>query len=98
VDEITDKQQSKVENLAKYDHLQEVGTFQIIISVRKYLKLFYTKPVIIYLNKYQLCFYQKDLGKKVIIIIIIKSLLKRKEAQQTCAFTIPVELNYNYND
>ena len=32
------------------------------------------------------------------IIIIIKSLLKRKEAQQTCAFTIPIELNYNYND
>jgi hypothetical protein len=36
VDEIADKQRSKVENLAKYVHLQEVGTFQIIISVRKY--------------------------------------------------------------
>jgi hypothetical protein len=34
----------------------------------------------------------------IIIIIIIKSLLNRKEAQQTCAFTIPIELNYNYND
>ena len=32
----TDKQRSKVENLAKYVHLQEVGTFQIIISVTKY--------------------------------------------------------------
>ena len=42
VDEIADKQRSKVEKfskvekLAKYVHLQEVGTFQIIISVRKY--------------------------------------------------------------
>ena len=35
---------------------------------------------------------------KIIIIIIIKSLLNRKGAQQTCAFTIPIELNYNYND
>jgi hypothetical protein len=34
--EICDKQRSKVENLAKYVHLQEVGTFQIIISVTKY--------------------------------------------------------------
>jgi hypothetical protein len=36
----------------------------------------------------------------IIISIIIKSLLNRKEAQQTCAFTIPIpiELNYNYND
>jgi hypothetical protein len=31
--EIGDKQLSKLENLAKYVHLQEVGTFQIIISV-----------------------------------------------------------------
>jgi hypothetical protein len=36
VDEIADKQRSEVENLTKYVHLQEVGTFQIIISVRKY--------------------------------------------------------------
>jgi hypothetical protein len=34
--EICDKQRSKVENLAKYVHLQEVGTFQIITSVTKY--------------------------------------------------------------
>jgi hypothetical protein len=60
---IGDKQRSKVENLAKYVHLQEVGRFQIIISVTKY-QLFYTKAVIIYRNKYQLCFYKKYLGKK----------------------------------
>ena len=53
-----------MENLAKYVHLQEVGRFQIIISVTKY-QLIYTKAVIIYINKYQLCFYKKDLGKKV---------------------------------
>jgi hypothetical protein len=35
VDEIADKQRSEVENLAKYVDLQDVGTFQIIISVRK---------------------------------------------------------------
>jgi hypothetical protein len=52
-----------VENLAKYAHLQEVGRFQIIISVTKY-QLFYTKAVIIYINKYQFCFYKKDLEKK----------------------------------
>jgi hypothetical protein len=62
--DIGDKQRSEVENLAKYVHLQEVGRFQIIISVTKY-QLFYTKAVIIYINKYQLCFYKKDLGKKV---------------------------------
>ena len=33
---VCDKQRSKVDNLAKYVHLQEVGTFQIIISVTKY--------------------------------------------------------------
>jgi hypothetical protein len=53
-----------VENLAKYVHLQDVGTFQIIIFVTKY-QLFYTKAVIIYISKYQLCFYKNDLGKKV---------------------------------
>jgi hypothetical protein len=62
--DIGDKQRSEVENLAKYVHLQEVGRFQIIISVTKY-QLFYTKAVIIYINKYQLCFYKKDLGGKV---------------------------------
>jgi hypothetical protein len=61
--EIGDKQRSKVENLAKYVHLQEVGTFQIIISVTK-IQLFYTKEVTKYINKYQLCFYKKDLGKR----------------------------------
>jgi hypothetical protein len=40
--EIGDKQRSKVENLAKYVHSQEVGRFQIIVSVTKY-QLFYTK-------------------------------------------------------
>jgi hypothetical protein len=34
--DIGDKQRSKVENLAKYVHLHEVGRFQIIISVTKY--------------------------------------------------------------
>ena len=34
--EIGDKQRSKLANLAKYVHLQEVGTFQIIISITKY--------------------------------------------------------------
>jgi hypothetical protein len=34
--EICDKHRSKVENFAKYVLLQEVGTFQIIISVTKY--------------------------------------------------------------
>ena len=53
-----------MEDLAKYVHLQEVGTFQILISVTKYT-LFYTKAVIICINKYQLRFYKKDLGKKV---------------------------------
>jgi hypothetical protein len=33
---IGDKQRNKVANLAKYVHLQEVGTFQIIILVTKY--------------------------------------------------------------
>ena len=61
---IGDKQWCKVANLAKYIHLQEVCTFQIIISVTNY-ELYYTKTVIIYLNKYHLCFYKKDLGKKV---------------------------------
>ena len=56
---IGDKQQSKVADLAKYVHLPEVGTFQVSISVTK-SGLFYTKIVIIYLNKYQLCFYKKD--------------------------------------
>ena len=62
---IGDKQRCKVANLAKYVHLQDtVCTFQIIISLTNYY-LYYTKTVIIYLNKYQLCFYKKDLGKKV---------------------------------
>jgi hypothetical protein len=52
-----------VENLAKYVHLQEVVRFQIIISVTKVSTIF-TKAVIIYISKYQLCFYKKDLGKK----------------------------------
>ena len=56
---IGDKQQSKVADLAKYVYLPEVGTFQVSISVTKSW-LFYTKIVIIYLNKYQLCFYKKD--------------------------------------
>ena len=46
---IGDKQRCKVANLAKYVHLQEVCTFQIIISVINY-KLYYTKTVIIYLS------------------------------------------------
>ena len=50
---------SKVADLGKYVHLPEVGTFQVSISVTK-SGLFYTKIVIIYLNKYQLCFYKKD--------------------------------------
>ena len=33
---IGDKHRSKVTNLAEYVHLQEVGTFQIVISVIKY--------------------------------------------------------------
>ena len=40
-----DKQESKVADFAKYLHLQEVGTFQIIISVTK-SQLFSTKIVI----------------------------------------------------
>ena len=60
---IGDKQHSKVAELAKYVHLPEVGTFQVSISVTKSW-LFYTKIVIIYLNKYQLCPYKKDWGKK----------------------------------
>ena len=59
---IGDQQRSKVANLAKYGHLQEVGTFPIIISVTKY-ELFYTKTVIIYLNEYQLCFFKTILEK-----------------------------------
>ena len=32
---IADKHGNKVPDLAKYVHLQEVGTFQIVISVKK---------------------------------------------------------------
>ena len=53
------KQRIEVANLAKY----VFGKFQINISVTKY-SLFYTKSLIIYLDKCQLCPYQKDLGRK----------------------------------
>ena len=61
---ILDKQRNEVANLAKYVHLQGLCTFQINISATKYW-LFYTKSAITYLDKYQLCSYQKDLGKKL---------------------------------
>ena len=59
---ILGKQRKEVVNLAKYVHLQGLCTFQINISVTR---LFYTKSEIICLDKYQLCSYQKDLGKKL---------------------------------
>ena len=61
---IGDKLESKVADMTKYVR-GTVGAFQIIISVTKSCTTFCTKIVIIYLNKYQLCFYKKDLGKKV---------------------------------
>ena len=57
------KQRNEVANLAKYVHLQGLYTFEIGISVTKYHQISMNNTQ--YLDEYQLCSYQKNLGNKL---------------------------------
>ena len=57
---IMDKQQNEVANLAKYVYMQGCVHLKLTISI-----LHQISNNIQYLDKYQLCSYQKNLGNKL---------------------------------